>query len=261
MSVLEMKTIPGICKLCGENSELQNSHIIPEFFYDLIYDENPRRFRSVPADPSEKIKYEQQGICEHLFCKDCDNRRLGQWEDYVKRAFIDGKIVDGKRPQAVKMRECVVLQNLDYKKFKLFLLSLLWRMSIAKHDFFANVNLGQQHEGKIHKALLDEDPLRPEEYPCTFEFLTLGGKHYQDLILKPYCLRGTFRVYLAIISGIRFSFFVGGCAAPEPFVSMAINQQNELIIGQTEIRDDSFLHNALLEFVKRKDLTHKKQLK
>jgi hypothetical protein len=259
MSVLEVKTVQGICKLCGKPSELQNSHIIPEFFYKLIYDSKPKGFRIIPADPSEKIGFEQQGIREHLLCKDCDNRRLGQWEDYVKRAFIDGKIVDGKRPQAAKMQDCIVLQNLDYKKFKLFLLSLLWRMSIAQHDFFANVNLGQQHEKKIRKALLDEDPLRPEDYPCAFEFLTLGGKHYQDLILKPYCLRGTFRVCLAIIGGIRFSFFVGGCAAPEPFVSMAINQQNELVIGQTEIRDDFFLHNALLEFAKRKDLTHKGQ--
>ncbi len=120
------------------------------------------------------------------------------------------------------MQDCIVLQNLDYKKFKLFLLSLLWRMSVTTLGFFANVSLGQKHEEKIRKALLDEDPLQPEDYPCTFEFLTLGGKHYQDLILKPYCLRGAFRVYVALISGIRFSFFVGGCAAPEPFVSMAI---------------------------------------
>ncbi len=28
MSVLEMKTMPGICKWCGKPSELQNSHII-----------------------------------------------------------------------------------------------------------------------------------------------------------------------------------------------------------------------------------------
>jgi len=64
-----MKTVPGICKLCGNPSELQNSHIIPEFFYKLIYDSNPKGFQIIPADPSKKIGFEQQGIREHLLCK------------------------------------------------------------------------------------------------------------------------------------------------------------------------------------------------
>jgi hypothetical protein len=254
-----MKPVPGICKLCGEPSELQYSHIIPEIFYDLIYDENPRRFRAISADPSKKIEYPQQGIREHLLCRKCEGK-FGQLENYVKRSFIDGKIVDGKRMQAIQMQDCIVLQNLDYKKFKLFLLSLLWRMSITTQDFFTNVSLGQRHEEKIRKALLDEDPLQPGDYPCAFELLTLSGRFYQDLILKPYCVRGAFRVYLTIISGIRLSFFVGGCAAPKSFTAMSINQQNELVIGLAEIRDDSFLYEALLEFGKRNDLHPKKQL-
>jgi hypothetical protein len=180
-----MKTVQGICKickLCGQPSELQNSHIIPEIFYDLIYDEKPRRFHVIQADPSKKIEYGQQGHREHLLCRECEGK-FGKLEDYVKRTFIDGKIVDGKRPQAAKMQDCIVLQNLEYKKFKLFLLSLLWRMSITTLDFFANVSLGQKHEEKIRKALLDEDPLQPEDYPCTFELMTLGGQFCQTLIL------------------------------------------------------------------------------
>lgn len=244
-----MKKVMGICKLCQQPSELQNSHIIPEIFYDLIYDEKPRRFHEIHTDPSKKIEYGQQGHREHLLCRKCEGQ-FGKLEDYVKRAFIDGKIVDGKRPQATKKQGCIVLQNLDYKKFKLFLLSLLWRMSITALDFFDNVSLGQKHEEKIRKALLDEDPLQPEDYPCTFELLTLGGQFCQTLILEPYCLRGAFRVYRAVISGIRFSFFVGGCAVPEPFILMAINRQNELAIGQTEIRDDALLHDAILRLGK-----------
>jgi hypothetical protein len=253
MSVLEMKTVPGICKLCGENSELQNSHIIPEIFYDLVYDEKPRRFHVIPSNPSKKIEYKQQGFREHLLCRNCEGR-FGQLEDYVKRAFIDGKIVDGKRTHATQTQDGMVLTNLDYKKFKLFLLSLLWRMSITTLDFFVNVSLGQKHEGKIRQALVSEDPLQPEDYPCIFERLTLGGKFYQDFILKPYCLRGAFRIYLAVIGGVRFSFFVGGCAAPKSFVSMSINKQDELFIGHTEIRDDSILYDSLIELGKRNDL-------
>jgi hypothetical protein len=256
MSVLEMKIILGICKLCGRNSELQNSHIIPEFFYDLIYDSNPRRFRSVPTDPSPKIKYEQQGIREHLLCKICEGK-FQIFEDYVKRAFIDNKTVAGRKIQSVQMQDGIVLQNLDYKKFKLFLLSVLWRMSITTRDFFANVSLGSKHEEIIHAALLDEDPLQPEDYPCVVELLTLGGQFYQDFLVKPYCVRGAHRIYMAVIAGLRFSFYVGGCVPPKIFTSRAINQQNELKIGFAEIRNDPILYEAALKVGKRMILNRK----
>jgi hypothetical protein len=251
-----MKTILGTCKLCEKNSELQNSHVIPEIFYDLIYDSNPRRFRSIPIDPSQKIKYEQQGIREHLLCKTCEGK-FQQFEDYVKRAFIDGKIVAGRKIQSVQKQDGIVLQNLDYKKFKLFLLSLLWRMSITTRDFFANVSLGKKHEKTIHAALLDEDPLQPEDYPCVVELLTLGGRFHQDFLLKPYSMRGTFRIYMAVIAGLRFSFYVGSCVPPKSFVSSAISQQNELTIGFAEIRNEPVLYEAALKVGKRMILSRK----
>lgn len=233
--------------MCGKNSELQNSHIIPEIFYDLVYDEKPRRFHAIPTDPSKKIEYRQQGDREHLLCKDCDNKRFGQLEDYVKRAFIDGKIVDGKRSHATQQEDCLVFQNLDYKKFKLFLISLLWRMSVSTLDFFANVNLGQKHETKLRDALLNEDPLQPEDYPCVVELLTLNGRFHRDFLLKPYCMRGNFRIYRAVIAGLRYSFFVGGCAAPKEFVSCSINKQNELKIIFMEARNDPILFEAIVK--------------
>jgi hypothetical protein len=253
-----MKTVLGICKLCGEHSELQNSHIIPEFFYDLIYDEKPRRFRVIPTDSSPKIEFEQQGLREHLLCRKCEGK-FGQLEDYVKRAFVDGKIADRRRAQAIQMQDCIVLQNLDYRKFKLFLLSLLWRMSIATQDFFANVSLGRKHEEKIRAALLSGDPLQPEDYPCAVELLTLGGQFYQDFFVKPYCLRGAFRIYMTVIAGLRFSFFVGGCAPSKFFVFRAINQNNELNIGFAEIRNEPILYEAALKVGKRMMLNRKKQ--
>ena len=65
----------GICKLCLCNKEIRNSHIIPEFMYQNIYDPEPKRFialtvNSINLEYSRK-KFEQKGIREYLLCGDC----------------------------------------------------------------------------------------------------------------------------------------------------------------------------------------------
>jgi hypothetical protein len=47
-----LSAMPRICALCRTNSDLQNSHIVPEFFYRLIYDTKPRRLHIVSAKPA-----------------------------------------------------------------------------------------------------------------------------------------------------------------------------------------------------------------
>jgi hypothetical protein len=53
----------------------------------------------------------------------------------------------------------------DYRKLKLFLLSLLWRVGVAEHDFFSCVDLGP-HTNRLREMLHAEDPGDPQEYGC-----------------------------------------------------------------------------------------------
>jgi hypothetical protein len=59
----------------------------------------------------------------------------------------------------------VVIQGLEFKKFKLFQNSLLWRASVASGPMFSEVDLGS-HEEKLRKMLLNSDPGDPYDYPC-----------------------------------------------------------------------------------------------
>jgi hypothetical protein len=199
------------------------------------------------------VQYEQKGLREPLLCKSCEGK-FGKWEDYGKRAFVDGSHI-----QIIPKKGEFLIQNIDYTKFKLLQLSMLWRMSVSRIEFFKTVSLGQKHEETLRKALLSEDPLRPEDYPCTLELLTLGGKFYQDWLLEPYFMRGRFRLYRIIISGIRYSFFVGGCSPPDIFVSCAINHKNELLVGLFEVRDEPFLHGVVLKLGEAIRIRHKAQ--
>jgi hypothetical protein len=110
------------------------------------------RYRILGAD-SDKMLTGQGGLKEKLLCDSCENI-FSNLENYVKNMLYGGieltfhKI--GPRTWSVG--------GLDYIKFKLFQLSVLWRASVSTQEFFKSVNLGQKHESQIRKMLLDQEP-------------------------------------------------------------------------------------------------------
>ncbi len=169
----------GVCSLCKRTEDLQYSHIVSEFLYAPLYDPI-HRFHMVPADPAEREILRQKGLREYLLCKECE-QRLSRWENYTKAAFVEAKGV-----QVIQRQGAVAFSGLDYRKFKLFQLSLLWRMGVSKLDFFKAVALGP-HEERIRLALLNEDPLLPDKYPCHMLAVEISQKPCLDWITPP-CL-------------------------------------------------------------------------
>ncbi len=228
-----------VCALCKNNDNLQNSHIIPEFFYKMVYDPNPRRLRVLSAEASIPERYEQKGLRERLLCRVCE-QKIGRWENYAKRAFVDG---EGIRVEPLNggMR----LHGIEYKTFRLFQLSLLWRMSVSTLDFFCNVDLGP-HEEKLRAALLKDDPLQAGDYCCVQIIVKVAGVFVKDLILSPSQGRhGSKRVYWLVINGILYIFFVGSQPPPAGIVAAAINNRNELLMLEDDAQNYSFLKEDL----------------
>jgi len=199
------------CALCLQEKELCNSHILPEFFFKPLYDEN-HRFQLIPSTNEEKIYYEQKGIRESLLCEECEEQ-LSRYERYTSQLFYGGEGVYYTNENPVRIEE------IDYKKFKLFQLSLLFRASVSNLDFFKNVNLGP-HEEKIRKMLNDEDPGGENDYPCIILIPETRGRLMSDeLIVMPeelnkfeghrqyrFILGGCFWVYLVSSHTVMFSF-------------------------------------------------------
>jgi len=78
------------CALCQSESPLQNSHIIPEFFYKQLYD-NIHRFHIVSNQSSKPERFGQKGFREKLLCSSCE-QKIARWEKYAKEAFVDGEV-------------------------------------------------------------------------------------------------------------------------------------------------------------------------
>lgn len=184
------------CALCLELGELQRSHVIPEFLFRALYDDK-HRFHVISTDEAERNKYLQKGPREALLCADCE-QRFSRYERYASLT-LSGGIELGYQFEG----PAVVLSGLEYKQFRLFQLSVLWRASASRDEFFGDVSLGP-HEEPLRLALLNDDPGLPERYGCIMCAIVHDGKIQQDLVLQPE------RVRFSGLSGYRFVF--GGLA-------------------------------------------------
>lgn len=146
------------CALCRRSKPLLESHIIPEFLYKPLYDSKHRLFR-LSTGEKPKRAFEQKGLRERLLCEDCEGR-FSRYEKYAKEVLFGGTVVQvaSSAPQGFEFR-------VDYGRFKLFELSLLWRVGVTTLPEFNDVNLAS-HERHLRNMLRTESPGATGQYGC-----------------------------------------------------------------------------------------------
>lgn len=206
------------CALCLRQNALQSSHIIPEFLYKSLYDDK-HRFHVLSVIPDQANLVKQKGLREPLLCADCE-QKLSAWERYASLALKGGVELTYRREGNI-----VFIGGLDYKSFRLFQLSVLWRSSVSSLKFFEKVKLGP-HEEVIRQLLLTEDPGPSKKYGC----LMFGVRHrdaaFTQLIMQP----GRTRVhgqqaYRFMFGGFIWAYVVSSQEFPAPH-NQALLQPN-----------------------------------
>ena len=114
------------CKLCGKVDKLRNSHIIPEFLFKPLYD-SKHRFHVLSTVLDSPNRYEQKGIREKLLCQSCETL-LSKHEGYARTVLFGGTEISVRKEDGN-----YIIGDIDYKKFKLFQISILWRAGISNH--------------------------------------------------------------------------------------------------------------------------------
>jgi hypothetical protein len=226
----------GTCKLClTESVELRKSHIIPEFHYKPCYDEKHRFFRLSTKGPKIKA-FEQKGHRERMLCHACETK-LSKWEGYAKNILVDGGLAAAR-----KFNWGFEFHGVDYPQFKLYLLSILWRMGASELSMFEMVKLGN-HEEKLRLTLVSEDPLDEHVYPVLFVGVTLDGRFLSDFIVPPSVARDDgFHLYRCVINGILYTFCVGSHRLSKDMEKFAINREGVLNLPIMEVRGIPFLY-------------------
>lgn len=236
-------TGPGSCALCGEWSDLQRSHILPESMYKGVYDKL-HRYRQVCLARPQAKNFRQKGIRERLLCASCE-QRLSVWEQYG-RDFVSGYAAQVSGRSDGHLIRC---RGVDYEKLKLFAMSVLWRSSVSKHPFFGRVSLGVR-ENVLRSRLLSGDPGGQNEFPLMVFGLVFRGAPLSGAILQPQRLRieGAL-AYRFVFGGIMWALIASKSGPPSSLRDFTISPSGDLwtvVCDALQLEDLTTVAKALI---------------
>src|SRR6266700_7092076 len=116
-----MKT--GICKLCHEEKQLiKQSHIIPQFMYAGMHDENRSMVgQSLKDKVVRNEKPRQQGYYDkYVLYQHCENDILGSLYRYGANILYQGKGINANHGIEVDGIRSFFVTGINYDKFKTF---------------------------------------------------------------------------------------------------------------------------------------------
>lgn len=146
------------CRLCHQEHELRNSHIVPEFLYGGLYNQK-NHLMAINGRGRQGWKPLQQGIREKLFCEACEQH----FNEYCEKPFRRQWCGISPLPNPWTEPEIIWL-TVDYSSFKLFHLSILFRASVSSLPTYSEVALGP-HEDRMRNMLINRDPGHFWQYP------------------------------------------------------------------------------------------------
>ena len=229
----------GICRLCKHHKLLRESHILSEFLHDEMYDSN-HQIAVVSQAYGGHISRINKGRWEYLLCDEHENFLNTEYETYASDIYRNEII-----PRLKNKCEGFELAGIDYDKFKLFQLSLIWRMSVSSDEAFTKVNLGPDEE-IIRKMLLAKDPGKAHEYGVIMASTKYKGRMLLDGMteakLQP--VEGM-KAYSIFIAGIVYTFFISNGLEFFPGQGLFLSANGCLTIPCLEAEDIPFLFEAI----------------
>lgn len=202
----------AFCKLCGKEKKLIRAHIIPDFMYDEIKKVNDNKINMIRVSGGEKpeIRTKRHIATEYdpsILCAECDNGILARYEKYAHSVLYTGKNLSFEAFKTTDGIEYFEAKGVDYNLFKLFILSILWRMSITTRSFASEVSLGEHHEETIRKCLLSGQAPAPDCYSFLIFSHGRNVPKSKEIVLSPFRYRlhktGVF-IYEFVITGITY---------------------------------------------------------
>ena len=235
----------GLCRLCGKITRLIKAHILPKGFYSPIWDYGELgqpQIERVPivvslSEPRKKPIQTQSGIWDRqILCAACDGNSFGPLDQYATHFLIENPSWTPYAQDEHGEPILQIVESYDYRKLKLFYMSLLWRSAVTSHTFFKEVRLGPW-ELRLRKALLAGDP-GPQEFFSVVPFCYTGefGKIMQNPI----------RQRIGGVNYVRFVIKVDQRPGAQQLACMTLDPGRELRVV-TKAFTDTQEHRKVLK--------------
>lgn len=247
----------GQCKLCLKTKNLcRESHIIPKFLYKLLKGEN----NLLIFVNNEQTQRRYNGEYEsNILCESCDSQIIGKLEDYVAKFMYNQFPKSSSRLESVDGIEYLIIEgdvSYDYKKYKLFLASLLWRSSISSRPFFQQIKLSSKDEDSLRNMILNSEPGDPDLYTCFLHLpplvsLPKGSRGFDTLYMptmSPMMIKmDGWEICKFVIQGMSFYFLISMPPGTKVEPSVEINRLSFKI---STLEEQSKLLHSTLEMVR-----------
>lgn len=187
------------CALCLQPKNLRNSHVISESLYADLY-EDSHTFLVVIAEKDAKDWREQKGIRERLLCDCCEQLLANQYESHGAQDYRQIKA-------KARCSKTTFTHVVDYRRFKLFQLTQLWRMAIATHAIWQRVVLPSSKLEQLRVMLLSGDPKSFDSFGVMMEAILCDDGQSFDAFVPPITIRiGDYDFLLATFAGFSWYY-------------------------------------------------------
>ena len=204
-----------ICALCVELKALRRSHIIPNAVFRRIK-QGQDSGQLIQLDDSEHapVQYSQESWWEYLLCAECE-QTISEQDEY-SLALLRGS----DRSKIFRHADGVTFRAHDYRRFKLFLTSILWRAAVSKQPCFSKVILPDNIKEEARVSLRNGKALGPLRLGCKLFRLTdttskadggFSAENLEQLVTSPILRlhnRRPYHTFLFLFEGFLLEYFV-----------------------------------------------------
>jgi hypothetical protein len=214
-----------VCRFCGVERALIKAHIVPEAFFRALHDGSgvPQLHTNTPGAYPKRAPV---GVYDKsILCRECDNR-FSPWDNHAQQVLLR----DFAETLAIFHEGTKIgwrIDRFDYRLFRLFFISLLWRASISTHQYYRRVSVGP-FENKLRQMITDREPGAAETFGINLAKFDAPG--YTGM-LDPHPTRyhgiNYCRIYLA---GFVAEIKVDHQPPPEPLASLLVREGQPIIV-------------------------------
>ncbi len=246
------------CAFCDNEKPLCDSHIIPLGIWRLK--DTGSGFLEVSTESHLKPKRINKGWFQKLLCLDCEGYFGKHFDDFGRNFFADA---DSWTPITLGPGATFFeIKNADSIKLKLFVLSVLWRASVATQEPFADLKLLPRQEQRLKEMLLKEDGGSKFEFGTTIFKYVDDGRNLHRVAVAPRMFRASGCVRYAEIHFNEFACRINvsnqkdearfdkfWLDLSEPVRIMEVSSAKKIDVAQKTLTDQYKRFNAFRESV------------
>lgn len=137
----------GTCQLCGTRGELCDSHALPSSLFNYVLRKSAGKAVAVTGDANTPTYFSSDSWDTALLCRACEESLNERYDQYGIAVFR------GHMGRAVHGPNGVTFTGIDRRRLRMFMLSVLWRISMSSHPSYSNIHLPYQWEEELREAL------------------------------------------------------------------------------------------------------------